>query len=127
MTNNRLFSRVTMLLTALSVSLAVANSAWASLEIEKAYEVRAEQILRWPLGDGDSLVVRPCRGCEVQTLRVTRQTDYATGPYRNREDSDLPEILSLKSKLHSDTKHLILVIYDPENHQVNDLILVTDF
>jgi len=80
-----------MLLTALSVSLAVANSAWASLEIEKAYEVRAEQILRWPLGEGDSLVVRPCHGCEVQTLRVTGQTEYATGPYGKREISDLSE------------------------------------
>ena len=128
MTDNKFLIRATMLLTALTVSLTFVNFAWAALEAkEEAYEVQLEQILRWPLREGDSLVVRPCRGCEAQTLRVTGETEYATGPYGNRQSSDLSEILSMKSKIRSDTAHLILVLYDPDNQQVTSLILVADF
>ncbi len=128
MTNNNIFTRTTQLLAAFTVSLAFAGFSWAALEIkEKAYEVRAEQIIRWPLREGDSLVVQPCRGCEIQTLRVTGETEYATGPYRNRQSTNLSEILSLKSKIRSDTAHIILVFYNPDNLKVTSLILEADF
>ena len=128
MTNHRLFTRATMLLTALTVSLAVSTPAWAALETkEEAYEVRIDQIQRWPLRAGDSLVVRPCRGCDLQTLRVTAETRYATGLDENSETMTLSETLRKKSRIRNDANHLILVFYRPDDHQVTRLILRTDF
>jgi len=134
MTNPLTISRLPTLLYALLVSLAFMTSAHAALELkEDAVEVQLEQIQRWPLGEGDSLVLRPCRGCELRTLQVTAATRYATGFAHDGASPalTLPETLRLKSTLRNDPTHTIVVFFRPDNHpdagQVTRLILLADF
>ncbi len=134
MTTPLIFLRATPLLTALVVSLAFITSTHAALEIkEDAFEVQLEQIQRWPLGEGDSLVVRSCRGCELRTLQVTAATRYATGFAQDGDTQalTLPETLRLKSTMRNDPTHTIVVFFRPDDHpdagQVTRLILLADF
>jgi len=131
MTDTQYLKRVTIFLATLTALLTYATLADAALEIkENAFEVQLEQIQRWPLGEGDSLVVRPCRGCETQTLQVTGATRYAAG-LDNAQILTLPEALRMKAKMRNDPTHIILVFYRPDDHpdagQVTRLILLTDF
>jgi len=120
-----LINRSWILLT-LALSLAFSASVQAALEVrEEARELKTEQILRWPLRAGDSLVVRRCQGCDIETLQVTSETRYSNG--FDTSPISLAELLRQKSLLREGTAHLIVVFFLPDNHQVTRMILQTNF
>lgn len=119
------FRHSTILPALLVMSVAFGATAHAALEvIEEAYELNAEQILRWPLRAGDSLVVRPCAGCGTETLKVTEQTRYATG--FDAPSISLSDLLRKKSLSHDSADHLIVVFYRPDDLHVTRIVLQTD-
>jgi hypothetical protein len=93
---------------------------------EQAHEIKAEQILRWPLRAGDSLIVKPCTDCDIQTLRVTEHTRYAIGFGRNAKATTLNELLRQKSLLHDEENHLIVIFFQPDDRQVSRVVLQTE-
>ena len=114
------------ILLPLALTLAFSASVQAALEVrEEARELKTEQILRWPLRAGDSLVVRTCQGCDIETLQVTSETRYSNG--FDTSPISLAELLRQKSLLREGTAHLIVVFFLPDNHQVTRMILQTNF
>jgi len=126
MTHKKIFSRDYLPPVLLFLSLAFSITGQAALEIrEEAHELKAEQIMHWPLRAGDSLIFRPCAECAIKTLKVTDQTRFATG--FGTAPIPLAELLRQKSLLRKDTEHVIAVFYLPEERQITRLILQTEF
>jgi len=126
MTINQPLKRSANLLTLLVLSLTFSASAQAALEVlEDAYELRTEQILRWPLRAGDSLVVRPCHGCDITSLRVTDETRYSAG--FDAPSISLRDLLHKKSLLQNNAEHLVIVFFRPDDLQVTRIIWQTNF
>ena len=106
--------------------LAFAAAGQAALNVhEETHELKAEQIMHWPLRAGDSLIFRPCGECAIKTLKVTDQTRFATG--FGTAPIPLGELLRQKSLLRKGTEHVIAVFYLPKEQQITRLILQTEF
>jgi len=121
-----LIYRPTALLT-ITLLLVFSTSAQATLQAyEQAHEIKAEQILRWPLRAGDSLVIKPCANCDIQTLQVTDHTKYAIGLGRDAKTITLNELLRLKSVLRDEKNHLIVIFFQPDDRQVSRVVLQTE-
>lgn len=113
-------------LLALVLSLISAIPAQATLQVsEDAFELNAAQIVRWPLRAGDSLVIRPCSECGIESLRVTEQTRYATG--FGASTISLNHLLRQKLRLRDGTPHVIVVFFNPDERRITRLILQTEF
>ncbi len=119
-------SRATNTLVALLI-LGVIPMTWsrttlAALEAsEHAYEVDAAQVLRWPLGDDGSLVLRPCRACDPVTLGVNAQTTYrVSGSSLNISRE---ELLRLKSMLINLDEVLVYIFYRPDERVATRIVL----
>jgi hypothetical protein len=111
----------------LTLLLVLSTSVQATLQArEQAQEISAEQILRWPLRAGDSLVVKPCADCDIQTLQVTEHTKYAIGFGRDAKAITLNELLRQKSLLRDEDNHLIVIFFQPDNRQVSRVVLQTE-
>jgi len=118
-------NRFTISLTLIALSLLLGAPVQAALEIrEQAFELSAEQILRWPLRAGDSLVVRPCDGCDIETLQVTEETRYSIG--FDGESILLRDLLRQESLLPNNGNYLVIVFFQPNNGPVTRIILQTD-
>ena len=119
-------NRPTALLT-ITLLLVFSASVQATLQArEQAHEIKAEQILRWPLRAGDSLVVKPCTDCDIQTLQVTDHTKYSIGLGRDAKVITLNELLRLKSLLRDEENHLIVIFFQPDDRQVSRVVLQTE-
>ncbi len=125
MTATQIYRPTALLILALL--LMFSTSAQATLQAhEQAYEIKAAQIVRWPLRAGDSLVVKPCTDCDIQTLRVTDHTKYAIGFGRDAETITLNELLRQKSLLRDENNHLIVIFFQPDDRQVSRVVLQTE-
>ena len=126
MTHKKKFSRDYLPPVLLILSLAFTVTGQAALEVrEEAHELKAEQIMHWPLRAGDSLTFRPCGECAIESLKVTEQTRFATG--FGSAVISLADLLRQKSLLRSGTEHVIAVFYLPEEQRITRLILQTEF
>ncbi len=120
------FNRTTIGLTLLTVLLAYGTAVQAALEmVEDAYELNPEQILRWPLNTGDSLVVKPCDDCSTTVLHTTANTRYATG--FDAPSISLRELLKEKSRTSDTANDLIIIFFRPDDRQITRIILQTEF
>jgi len=121
-----LSKRTSIALTLLTVLLIYGAATQAALEIlEDAYELNTGQILRWPLREGDSLVIKPCDDCSTKVLHTTEKTRYSTGfdaPFIS-----LRELLKEKSRTSDKANDLIIVFFRPDDQQVTRIILQTEF
>ncbi len=123
--------RLTLLVVSMIV-LVPAHAALESLEIS-SYELDADQIMRWPLRVGDSLIVRACSGCDTETLRVTDETDFEfwITYLKNEKDKEkiklgsLRDLLKEKSRLRRRDNYLIVIFFDPDNHRLDRIALDT--
>ncbi len=123
MIRNRL-GRHTLTVTLLAAA-AWGTPAPAALEaIEQAYELSAQQVLRWPLRTGDHVVVRPCDTCDTTTLQVTDSTRFSTG--FNAPDISLQDLLRKKTQQGSSADYLVILFYTPDERQVTRMILRTE-
>ena len=130
------FPRVTIIrLTLIVLSMIVLVPVHAALEaIEKSsYELDADQVMRWPLRVGDSLVVRPCADCDTETLRVTDQTDFESWiTYLNKDKKkekgeldSLRDLLKAKSRLSGRDNYFIVIFFDPDSNLIDRIALDT--
>jgi len=118
-------NRFTISLTLIALSLLLGAPARAALEIsEQAFELNAKQILRWPLREGDSIVVRPCDSCNIETLQVTEETRYSIG--FDGENILLRDLLRQESLLTNSEDYLVIVFFQPNNGPVTRIILQTE-
>lgn len=125
MTTTRFIQRFATVLTLLTLSLTMSMPAQAALESrETALELNAQQILRWPLREGDSLIVRPCDNCAIQTLQVTAETRYSIG--FGAEPVLLRELLQYESLIPDNENYLVIVFSRSDNGRVTRIILQTD-
>jgi hypothetical protein len=117
--------RLMYTLTLFAMLLAFVSPVQAALEAkEKAFELTAEQILHWPLREGDNLVVQPCTGCGVETLRVEKGVHCSIG--FDGEHISLRELLRQESLLPANADHLVIVFFHPDDRQVTRIILQTE-
>jgi len=123
MTHNRI-GRHTLAL-ALLAAAAWSTPAPAALEaIEQAWELSAQQVLRWPLRTGDHLIVRPCDTCDTTTLQVTERTRFAMG--FNTPDITLRDLLREKTRQGGAADYLVILFYTPDDRRVTRMILRTE-
>jgi len=126
MAPKQIFTRYSIPSVLLVLCLAIAATGQAALNVyEETHELKAKQIMHWPLRAGDSLIFRPCSECSIKTLKVTDQTQFATG--FGTAAISLDELLRKKSLLRKGTDHVIAVFYLPKEHQITRLILQTEF
>lgn len=116
----------TVVLTIFTTSfLTWVSSAGAALQVvEQSYELRANAIERWPLGDDDSIVLRPCGDCESVVLRVNAQTNYG----RNFSGSFLTrtEFMRSKGSVANLRNAYIFVFFRPDDKTVTRIILIAN-
>lgn len=123
MIRNRI-GRAILALALLAVA-AWGMTAQAALEVvEEAWELSADQVLRWPLRAGDRLVIQPCETCDTSALQVTEDTRYSTG-FR-APDMSLQDLLREKSRQGGRSDYLVILFYTPDEQQVTRIILQTE-
>jgi hypothetical protein len=107
----------------LGVILLVWNrSTQAALEtIEQSYELTANLVERWPIGDDAHIVLRRCGGCEPVMLRVDAATRY--GRSLLGRDITRDELLRLKATLRDADKTFVYVFYRPDDGTVTYFVL----
>jgi len=110
-------------MTMLTVILLVGiPSAQAALEaLEQAYDMTADKVERWPLGDHASIVFRPCASCERLAISVSPATLYArslSGAFISRA-----ELLELKSVLSNTDDTFVYVFYRPDDGIATRIVL----
>jgi len=100
-----------------------ASVAFASLEVlEKAYELKRDQVISLPRSAGGQLSIRTCRKCDAIVLRVNGDTRYYLSP----SPIDLP----LKDWLAEDASagdkgKFIYVFYGVNDNIVTRMVLDT--
>jgi len=128
---------VLITMTMLAVILLVwTRTTNAALErVEDAYELRLEQVERWPLADSTSIVVRPCDQCNRVVLHVSRETCYLAGtPHKqterckrdaNRGKKAREDLLRRKSTVRNPGDAFVYIFYRPEDQSVACIVLDT--
>lgn len=114
----------TLFLMAMILVLSARAEA-ALLETQKAYELQASQIVRWPLGPNTSIEIRPCSGCDVVRLQIDAQTLF-TDKLRDGEELSLRDLLQRKSQLRSNDEHIIYIFYRTADLRVSRIVLSMD-
>jgi hypothetical protein len=117
---------VLITMTMLAVILLVWTRATnAALErVEDAYELRLEQVERWPLADSTNIVVRPCSRCDRVVLQVNAATRYSNG--LRGADIGREELLRVKSTIRDRDNTFVYIFYRPENSSVTRIVLDAD-
>ena len=118
-------SRLLPILLICAAVLSFSGPLSASMQIvEQAHELTMSHVLRWPLGNGDSLVFRRCEDCATQTLKISAISSYA---FNGNESLTLDELLRIKTGIRRNQEHVIVVFYEPESRAITRLIIQTEF
>jgi len=112
-----------MAMTSLAVTLLALTpvSQAALVAAKQAYEMTANQVERWPLGDSGSIVFRPCRNCDPVALQVDAATRYGRSLSGNGITRE--ELLQLKSMLSSIDDTFVYIFYRPDDGVATRIVL----
>ena len=115
---------ITMMMLAV-ILLVWTRATEAALEVsQRAYELDASLVERWPLGDVGTIVFRECDGCEQVIVKVDAATDYRLSMRGANVGRD--ELLRVKATLTDPSDADVYIFYRTADDTATRIVLDAD-